>query len=195
MRRLGDELRLVSRGYLELRLQVSELQTGHSNLLKELSSSCQGTEAARVPRFVKFAIDDARRSRLKQQMPQALADVRALEALRSSPEEHALLNQLRARLRAHRGGVPRRRGAVRRGLRAHRRPRRLAAAIPSARRRRRERLLRARAERSSATCRNLSAELRLRAQQAALRLEEEENRAVWATLLLAVIAVAGRRRR
>jgi len=29
MRRLGDELRLVSRGYLELRLGVSELQTRH----------------------------------------------------------------------------------------------------------------------------------------------------------------------
>src|SRR5260221_2717451 len=95
MRRLGDELRLVSRGYLELRLQVSEIQNRHSNLLKELESA---DGSGRLPTFIKYAIDDARRSRLKQQMPQALADVKALELLRSSAEEHALLNQLRGRL-------------------------------------------------------------------------------------------------
>jgi signal transduction histidine kinase len=37
---------------------------------------------------------------------------------------------------------------------------------------------------------NLTAELKLRAQQAVLRLDEEENRAVWATLLLTVMAIA-----
>lgn len=100
MRRLGDELRLVSRGYLELRLMASEMQTGHSNLLRVLVDQMgkQQDGGARLPRFVKVAVDDARRTRLKQQMPQALAEVRALQGLRSSAEEQALLNQIRARL-------------------------------------------------------------------------------------------------
>jgi signal transduction histidine kinase len=184
MRRLGDELRLVSRGYLELRLQVSELQNRHSNLLKELENA---DASSRLPRFVKFAIDDARRSRLKQQMPQALADVRALEQLRSSPEEHKLLDQLRAELEAVQqsfkndeelfdevygpiGDQPIQPADAVRWKQAA------------------DRLLgRERAIKRQLT--SLSAGLRLRAQQAGLRLEESENRAVWATLLLAVIAV------
>ena len=98
MRRLGDELRLVSRGYLELRLQVSELRHGHSNLLKELRAADQG-RPGRVPRFVKFAIDDARRSPPEDSRCRRRSTTcSALEELRSSAEEHALLNQLRARL-------------------------------------------------------------------------------------------------
>ena len=86
MRRLGDELQLVSRGYLELRLEVSELQTSHANLLKVLAEQAGKSDGtARMPRFVKFAIDGDRRSRLKQRLPMALARVRTLEALRSTP--------------------------------------------------------------------------------------------------------------
>jgi signal transduction histidine kinase len=184
MRRLGDELRLVSRGYLELRLQVSEIQNRHSNLLKELESA---DGATRLPTFIKFAIDDARRSRLKQQMPQALADVRALEQLRSSPEEHALLNQLKGRLeriesafRADEELFDEVYGPVGDAPVIVSDPERSKAAAAKL-------LSRERSIKRDLT--SLSAELRLRAQQAGLRLEESENRSVWATLLLAVIAV------
>jgi signal transduction histidine kinase len=188
MRRLGDELRLVSRGYLELRLQVSELQTGHSNLLKVMVEQLnKGEGAQRVPRFVKFAIDDVRRSRLTQQMPLALADVLSLEALRSSPEEHALLHQLRARLEKIEGAFRADEelfdsvyGAIGDAP--------LVPSNPELTRASAERLLR-REQGIKRDLANLSAELRLRAQQAGLRLEEEENRAVWATLVLAVVAL------
>lgn len=191
MRRLGDELRLVSRGYLELRLMASEMQTGHSNLLRVLVDQMgkQQDGGARLPRFVKVAVDDARRTRLKQQMPQALAEVRALQGLRSSAEEQALLNQIRARLErveaqfradeelfdAVYGPI----GDATVPL-AHPDP---AAALEAA-----ERLLR-REQAVKRDLSNLSAELRLRAQQAGLRLEESENRAVWATLAATVVAV------
>ena len=46
MRSLGDELRLVSRGYLDLRMQVSELYTAQTNLLKELDAAHQGGSGA-----------------------------------------------------------------------------------------------------------------------------------------------------
>ncbi|MFI5288903.1 MAG: ATP-binding protein [Polyangia bacterium] len=190
MRRLGDELRLVSRGYLQLRLEVSELQNGHSNLLKVLVEQMTKAEGPlKAPRFVKFAIDDARRSRLKQQMPQALADVTSLEALHSSSEEHALLHHLRARLEKVEGefradeelfdevyGPIGDQPLATAGLdpeRAH-----VAAGM----------LLR-REQAIKRDLNNLSAELRLRAQQAGLRLEESENRAVWATLLVTVLAL------
>jgi two-component system NtrC family sensor kinase len=189
MRRLGDELRLVSRGYLELRLQISELQNGHSNLLRVLVEQLgKGDGPPKVPRFVKFAVDDARRSRLKQQMPAVLSTLRALEQLRAPDEERAPLSQLRARLErleaAFRddeelfdqaygpiGDAP------------------LAFPETSANRDISERLLR-REQAVKRELGNLAADLRLRAQQAGLRLEEEQSRAVWATLLLAVVALA-----
>ncbi len=186
MRRLGDELRLVSRGYLELRLEVSELQTRHSNLLKEMGKD-KLDGARRVPRFVKFAIDDARRSRLKQQMPQALSDVKSLEALRTSAEEHEFLGRLRKGLEHIQSGFL----ADEELFDAVYGPigdPPVDATDADAQKTAAEKLLHAEQQiRKDLT--NLSAELRLRAQQAGLRLEESENRAVWATLLLAVIAV------
>jgi two-component system NtrC family sensor kinase len=189
MRRLGDELRLVSRGYLELRLQISELQNGHSNLLRVLVEQLgKGDGPPKVPRFVKFAVDHARRSRIKQQMPAALSTLRALEELRAPHEERALLSQLRNRLEhlelAFRDdeelfnqvygpiGDPS-----------------LTSNDTGPEHEISERLLR-REEAIKRELSSLSADLRLRAQQAGLRLEEEESRAVWATLLLVVIALA-----
>ena len=96
MRNLGDELRLVSRGYLDLRLQVSELYTAQTNLLKELETLKQ--EGPARTRLIKPDLDTARRVRLMK-LPKTLDDVRRLEELRSSAEEHALLNQVRTRLR------------------------------------------------------------------------------------------------
>jgi signal transduction histidine kinase len=188
MRRLGDELRLVTRGYLELRLGVSHLQTRHSNFLEVLADQLDKQEqGGRPPHVVKFAIDNARRSRLTQQMPAVLAEVRELEALRSSPEEHALLHQIRTRLerieasfRADEelfdevygpiGADP--------GLRDKPAERRAAA----------ERLLR-REEQIKLDLRNLSGQLYVRAQAASLRLEEEESRSWWGALFLLVMAV------
>jgi signal transduction histidine kinase len=189
MRRLGDELRLVSRGYLELRLGVSDLQTRHSNLLEVLADQINKADVGgRLPHVVKFAVDNARRSRLTQQMPTALNDVGELEQLRSSPEEHALLHQIRTRLegieRAFRadeelfdevyGPI----GDAPAGMRD----------APDKRRASAERLLR-REEQIKLDLRNLSGQLQVRAQMAALRLEAEESHAVWATLLLIVVAV------
>src|SRR5260370_26808856 len=94
MRNLGDELRLVSRGYLDLRLQVSELYTAQTNLLKELELlSKEGPVRARL---VKPDLATARRVRLMK-TPRVREAVRALPALRSSAEEHALPTQARAR--------------------------------------------------------------------------------------------------
>jgi signal transduction histidine kinase len=183
MRQLGDELRLVSRGYLDLRLQVSELYTAQTNLLKELEQlSKEGPARARL---VKPDIDAARRVRLLK-LPKALDSVRALEALRSSAEEHALLNQVRARLlrvegefRADEELFDEAFGPI--GDVS------LLTGDPDALRGPRERLWR-QEEAIRKHLSNLSVELKLRSEQASLRLEREEDRAVWATLLLAVIA-------
>jgi two-component system, NtrC family, sensor kinase len=184
MRNLGDELRLVTRGYLDLRLQVSDLSTQQSNLLKELEQlSKEGPARARL---VKPDIDVARRLRLMK-LPKILEQVRALEAKRTSPEEHALLNQIRARLvrienefRADEelfdeafgpiGDLSLLGGDVER-LR-----------LPRERLWRQEEAIRKHLS-------NLSIELKLRSEQAALRLAREEDRAVWAMLFLAVIAI------
>jgi signal transduction histidine kinase len=206
VRSLGDELRLVSRGYLELRLQVAEMQTGQGNLLRVMSeqlvklgrpadgsATSDGAPPAeitwRMPRFIKFAIDEVRRTRLAQQMPKAFEHLAALENRRPSPEEQALLHQLRRRLEnvaeQFRADEPLFDEVYGRIGDAPRAP---AAADLERVRASAEQLLR----RERGIHRDLiqiSAELRLRAQQAALRLEESETRAAWATMLLAVVAV------
>jgi signal transduction histidine kinase len=185
MRNLGDELRLVSRGYLDLRLQVSELYTAQTNLLKELELlSKEGPARARL---VKPDLDTARRVRLMK-TPRVLEAVRALEALRSSPEEHALLNQVRARLlrvesefKADEGVFDEAFGPIGDSM--------ALAGDGSTLRTARDRLWQ-KEEAIRKHLSQLSVELKLRSEQASLRLEKEEDRAVWATLLLVVIAVA-----
>jgi two-component system NtrC family sensor kinase len=184
MRNLGDELRLVSRGYLDLRLQVNELYAAQTNLLKELEQLTK--EGPARTRLVKPDIDAARRVRLMK-LPKTLEQVRGLEALHSSPEEHALLNQVRARLlrvegeyRADEELFDEAFGAIGDVT--------LLAGDPERLRPARERLWR-QEETIRKHLSNLLVELKLRSEQASLRLEREEDRAVWATLLLAVIAV------
>jgi signal transduction histidine kinase len=190
MRRLGDELRLVSRGYLDLRLDLSDISTRHSALLEVLADQANKADGGRgVPRSVKAAVDNLRRSRLTKQMPAALAAARALEELRSSAEEHALLHQIRTRLerlennfRADEELFDAAFGPIGdASLQVNEDPQRRRAAV--------ERLLH-REELIKLDLRNLSAELQLRTQEAGLRLEREETRTVWATLLLAVMAAA-----
>ena len=185
MRNLGDELRLVSRGYLDLRLQVNELYAAQTNLLKELEVI--GKEGPARARLVKPDLDAARRVRLMK-LPKALEMVRALEALHSSAEEHALLNQVRARLvrvesefRSDEELFDEAFGPIGDLSLLGGDPARLAPA--------RDRLWR-QEEAIRKHLSNLSVELKLRSEQSSLRLEKEEDRAVWATLLLAVIAVA-----
>src|SRR6185312_12770799 len=180
MRSLGDELRLVSRGYLDLQLEVRELYTAQTNLLREIELLSK--EGPAKTRFVKPDLDAARRVRLMK-LPKTLDDVRRLEELRSPAEEHALLNQVRARL-----------------LRVEAEYRAdeelfgpigdfsLLAGDPARLQLPRERLWR-QEETIRKHLSNLSVELKLRSEQASLRLEKEEDRAVWATLLLAVIAL------
>jgi signal transduction histidine kinase len=184
MRQLGDELRLVSRGYLDLRLQISELYTAQTNLLKELEQlSKEGPARARL---VKPDIDAARRVRLLK-LPKALDSVRALEALRSSAEEHALLNQVRGRLlrvdrefRADEELFDEAFGPIGSDVT-------VAVGDTLALRGPRQKLW-SQEETIRKHLANLAADLKLRAEQASLRLEREEDRAVWLTLLLAVIA-------
>jgi two-component system, NtrC family, sensor kinase len=184
MRSLGDELRLVSRGYLDLRLQVNELYTAQTNLLRELEQPTN--EGPARLRLVKPDLDAARRVRLMK-LPKTLDDVRRLEELRSSPEEHALLNQVRARLlrveaeyRADEELFDEAFGPIGDVT--------LLAGDPARLRLPRERLWR-QEETIRKHLSNLSVELKLRSEQASLRLEKEEDRAIWATLLLAVIAL------
>jgi signal transduction histidine kinase len=185
MRHLGDELQLVSRGYLDLRLQVGELYTAQTNLLKELEQlSKEGPARARL---VKPDLDAARRIRLMK-IPHSLDSVRALESLRAAPEEHALLNRVRSGLES-----------VQRSYQAEEElfdaafgpigDVTLLGPDPEITRPAREQLWR-QEEAIRKRLSNLSTELKVRSQQAEMRLEREENRAVWATLLLALVALA-----
>ncbi|HXU68511.1 MAG TPA: ATP-binding protein [Polyangia bacterium] len=184
MRSLGDELRLVSRGYLDLQLEVRELYTAQTNLLREIELLSK--EGPAKTRFVKPDLDAARRVRLMK-LPKTLDDVRRLEELRSSAEEHALLNQVRTRLlrveseyRADEELFDAAFGPI--GDLS------LLGGDPDRLRPARERLWR-QEEAIRKHLSNLGVELKLRSEQASLRLEKEEDRAVWATLLLAVIAL------
>jgi signal transduction histidine kinase len=122
-------------------------------------------------------------------MPKAFEHLAALEHRRPSPEEQALLHQLRRRLegvdsqfRADEALFDEVYGRIGDA------PRVATAAELDKVRVTTEQLLR----RERGIHRDLiqtANELRLRAQQAALRLEESETRAAWATMLLAVVAV------
>jgi signal transduction histidine kinase len=186
MRRLGDELRLVSSGYLELRLTVAELQNSHSNLLV-LSEQVRHTGGQKPARYLKTAMDDARRIRQRQQLGLAYDQLRSLSERRLPTEERPLLDALRGRLdrigaafRESEGLFDEVFGALGEAGPIGPESERTRAAA--------ERLL----KREGTTKRELASlamELRLRAQQTAMRLEDEESRAIWAAMALAVLAL------
>ena len=188
MRRLGDELRLVSSGYLELRLTVAELQNSHSSLLKVLSEQVtRSGEAQKLPRYLKFAMDDARRVRQRQQLPLAYDQLRSLGERRVSADERQLLGALHDRLdriaaafRESDALFDEVFGAVGDAAPLGGDPGHVHEAA--------DRLLR-RERTTKRELASLALELRLRAQQTALRLEDEESRAIWGALGLAVIAL------
>ncbi len=188
MQRLGDELRLVSSGYLELRLTVAELQNIHSNLLKVLAEQVgRSGETQRLPRYLKFAVDDARRIRQHQQLKLAQDQLRSLTERRVSKDERQLLGALRASLDRVGAAFAESEalfddvfGAV--GEAAPLNP------DPVHTKESAERLLK-RERATKVELASLAMELRLRTQQTASRLEDEESRAVWAAMALAVVAL------
>jgi signal transduction histidine kinase len=189
MRRLGDELRLVSSGYLELRFKVAELQNSQLSLLNLLTEQIDhGSEgAARLPPSLKSGIDVERRRRLLQQLPQAYDQLRSLGERRLSADErkvlHTLLESLDHVAASFRESEPlfdAAFGALREPAPLHNgvdRPRDAA-----------QRLLKHEQDTKRALA-GLAFDLFRRAQQTALRLEDEESRAVWAALALAVVAL------
>jgi signal transduction histidine kinase len=191
MRLFGEELRLVSRGYLDLRLDTSEMQTAQSKLLQVMDEQ-QTRESGlrRIPQIVKRAIDFERRIRLKTQIPRALADVDRIDALASSKQEHALLNQLRTRVakleedvRADEELFDEVYGPL--GDEAPPRRDEDMGRITAAA----ERLL-MKEQQIQHSLAKLSTELTQRAHQSGVRLEEEQNRASWLLLALVVLALA-----
>ena len=191
MRRLGDELRLVSSGYLELRLTVAELQNSHSNLLKVLGEQVgRGGETQRLPRYLKFAVDDARRIRQRQQLPLAYEQLRSLTERRLSSDERLLLDGLRERLDRIAAAFAESEGLFDEvfGAIGDAAP---LPVDPAHAKEIAEKLLR-RERNTKRELASLAMDLRVRAQQTAFRLEEEESRAIWAALALSIVAlVAG----
>ena len=188
MRRLGDELRLVSSGYLELRLTIAELQNSHSALLKVLNEQLgRGAEAQRLPRYLKSAMDDARRIRQRQQLALAYDQLRSLGERRLSSDERTLLAALRERLDRIGAAFRESEGLFDEVFGA------IGDAAPiagdAARGKEAAKRLLARESATKRELASLAMELRLRAQHTALRLEDEESRAIWGALGLAVIAL------
>ncbi len=188
MRRLGDELRLVSSGYLELRLTVAELQNSHSNLLKMLAEQVTRVgEVQKLPRYLKFAMDDARRIRQRQQLALAYDQLRSLGERRVSADERKLLAALHERLDRIGASFKESEALFDEVFGA------IGDAAPLSTdsvhaRDAADRLLR-RERGTKRELASLAMELRLRAQQTAQRLEDEEGRAVWGALVLAVLAL------
>ncbi len=185
MRNMADELRLVSHGYSEVRFELVELQTSHKLLVEEMN---RGEGREHVPRWVKAAIDDLRRIRLNQQLPAVTNHLAALEQLRSSVEEHALLQQLRTRL--ERVGEDFRADEALFDLVFGPIGEPPATAEPSEELKSASEHLLSREQQIRREIGSLLSEVRLRAQEAALRMELEESRAVWIALGLAVVAAA-----
>ncbi len=186
MRHLSDELRLVSRGYVKLRLELSELQNSQSNLLRLLGDNPDRAQARPMSPFVKVALDDVRRDRLRQRLPQLSSDLLALSSVEEPQKEQELLAKLSKQLgqvqqscRLDEELFDQVYGPVGDAPLEHDPERSRAAAVKLFRR---EQTIKRELS-------NIATELRLRAEEASLRLEAEEDRAVWGTLGATVLAV------
>ena len=131
---LGDELRLVSRGYLELRLRreralarASQPARGAGRAAVQAGAGARRRTWSSSPSTTRGAA--ASRSRCRRCWRRCASSRRCARRPRSTRS----CIQVRTRLRAHRGRLSRRRGAVRRVVRAHRRRLAAGATIPSAR--------------------------------------------------------------
>jgi hypothetical protein len=184
MRRLDDELRRIARGYLTVRLDLHDLQTYQFNLLQHMERTDE--EFQRSPRFVKTAVDSARAYR-KKNLKKVEDTVARLRAEATEPDEAAFLEGVAARLR----GI----GAVFEENEelfdkvygpALGKPR---AVTPDEAAAAREKLLRREERVWKKDLGDLTRDLRLRVQEAEAQLDRHERRALWATVLLAILAV------
>ena len=185
MRHLGDELRLVSRGYLDLRLQLSEALHSADQPVERAGAAVKEGHAARPARQTRSRCRAPRAPH--EDAAHARVGPRARGAAQSA-EEHALLNLLRGRLLR-----------VQSEFQASTRSCSTSRSGPSATlalERRSARLRGSRddcGQKEEAIRRQLS-KLSARAQAALgaglAAARDEEDRAVWAALLLVVIAVA-----
>jgi signal transduction histidine kinase len=184
--RLGDDVQRVASAYLPLRLDLHDLQTGQLNLVKLLERTDEETD--RGPGFVKSDVDLARRSR-KHNVVLIEARVDALVVDARTGEERSFLRSLADRLRDIEGtfaedeelfdhlfGPP---GA---------RPIAVGPVDKRLQQTARERLLKREDQLLRKDLGDLMKQLRGRVELAEAGIAREERRAVWASVLLGVLA-------
>lgn len=182
-RRLGDELRRISSGYLTLRLEVQDLQTRQDNLLRLLERATQANE--HVPIFIKSAVDNARSFR-RADVRKVLELVSALQAAELRAGEGTFLHDVRERLQAIERIFNENEEYFDR-LYGPPRGRPLAKPLDPTDDLARERLLK-REEKLWRDEADLSKMLRGRVQLAGIRLETDARRAQYATLIWVMVA-------
>ncbi len=178
VRRLGDQLRRISRGYLVLRLKLHDLQTHQANLLQEIERTDE--DSLRATGFLRGALVTGRAYR-KKNLRELVELVAGMAGDASSREEEVFLRSVDARLHAMAQvfaedevlfdeiyGVPSRPGESRSDAR--------------------ERLLRREEKVWQKDLGDLSRDLRGQVAEAEAHLERDEQRGLWATVLLAITA-------
>lgn len=188
MRRLSRELRRIASGYLALRLQVQDIQTHQDNLrgLIERTTRDPGQEPTGPPSFVKGAVDNARsfrRAELRRvrDLVKKLAD----EASEPTAAEIVFLHEVDERLRTLERTMAEDEDLFDR-LYGPVGAKRIAFA-PERDETARPRLVR-QEEKVLRDLVELSKALRDRVQAAEAQLRRDEQRAVYATVLLAASA-------
>jgi two-component system, NtrC family, sensor kinase len=184
MRRLGDELRRLSRGYLQLRLDLHELQTLQSNLLQVMERV--DDESQRSPSFVKGAVDTSRTYRRKN--VRRVEDVVAgLLAETTDRDEADFLRDVEGRLTAIETTFEQDEPLFDRVYGpALAKP--MATSTPAEIAQARGELLHREERVWKRDLGDLVRDLRGRVQEAEVKLERDERRALWATVGLALIA-------
>jgi signal transduction histidine kinase len=185
MRRLGDELRRISRGYLTLRIDVHDLQTLQYNLLQYMELSTDD-KSQRSPAFVKGVVDTARAFR-KSKMRKLEELVARLEDEAPNRAEADFLRQLGDRMKAVDAQFVEDESLFDR-VYSHLPPR--PGDDPASLAGDREKLIHREDRIYKKDLGDLSRDLRDRVQRAEDQLERDERRAVWATVLLAIVAAA-----
>ncbi len=185
MRQLGDELRRISRGYLQLRLDLHDLQALQSNLLQLLERTDE--ESQRSPSFVKAAVDTARALR-KRDVRKVADQVVRLAAGAPSPSERAFLQGMHERLDGIAVTFDEDEELFDRLYVPLGRPNGEASPLPVAEAR--DKLLHNEEKLWKKDLGDLTRDLRGREQEAEAKLERDERRTLWATVGLAALALA-----
>ena len=185
MRQLGGELRRISRGYLQLRLDLHDLQALQSNLLQLLERTDE--ESQRSPSFVKAAVDTARAYRRKS-VRKLVDEVERLRAEAPNADEATFLLDMTARLGALAAAFDEDEELFDR-LYGPPFGKPTPSALPESQQTAREKLLRREERLWKKDLGDLTKDVRGQVQEAEAKLERDERRTVWATLLLAAIAL------